>query len=218
MKRRAFVSTLLSTLIAKGFAPLSAFCSQQDNSSQLDLHSDAVSGPAQPDQINKWMKAWKTRGYDGPLVLSRFIEPIYFLYEPIKWVPRKGNHDPQFDSFTVPKGFVTDMASIPRVFWSILRPDGNYAYSAILHDYLYWDQTRPRETADRIFQLSMRDFKISPSTVSTIYQAVRIGGQRSWDQNHLLKNHGESRYLIEFPTDPTVSWSTWKQDSHHFAG
>ena len=48
----------------------------------------------------------------------------------------------------MPTGFVTDFASIPPIFYSVLRPDGEYAYAAVIHDYLYWTQTRPREDAD----------------------------------------------------------------------
>lgn len=36
----------------------------------------------------------------------------------------------------VPTGFLTDGASIPRVFWSILPPWGEYGQAAALHDYL----------------------------------------------------------------------------------
>lgn len=36
----------------------------------------------------------------------------------------------------VPKGFKTDLASIPRFIWSFLPPNGKYQKAAILHDYL----------------------------------------------------------------------------------
>lgn len=36
----------------------------------------------------------------------------------------------------VPKGFKTDLASIPRIFWAILPKNGKYQKAAILHDYL----------------------------------------------------------------------------------
>jgi hypothetical protein len=41
---------------------------------------------------------------------------------------------------TVPAGFVTDFASIPRPFWSILPTWGKYGPPAVVHDFLYWDQ------------------------------------------------------------------------------
>lgn len=36
----------------------------------------------------------------------------------------------------VPRGFITDGASVPRVFWSFFPPWGPYGQAAILHDYL----------------------------------------------------------------------------------
>jgi hypothetical protein len=37
-------------------------------------------------------------------------------------------------------GFVTDFASIPRPFWSLLPTWGQYGPASIVHDFLYWDQ------------------------------------------------------------------------------
>ena len=94
----------------------------------------------------------------GPrLELSRFKDPTYFLLRPISWYPNASQAG-NFDAVTVPTGFVTDFASIPQIFWSILRPDGDYAYAAAIHDWLYWDQARPRHVADQIFALAMQDF------------------------------------------------------------
>lgn len=45
----------------------------------------------------------------------------------------------------VEKGLVTDLASIPRIFWNILPPNGPYTKSAILHDYLCNMNTLTRE-------------------------------------------------------------------------
>ena len=38
------------------------------------------------------------------------------------------------DTYRVPKGFIHDFASIPRIFWPILSPTGPYSRSAVLHD------------------------------------------------------------------------------------
>lgn len=37
----------------------------------------------------------------------------------------------------VPAGFITDFASIPRVFWTLWPPTGDYGKAAVVHDYLY---------------------------------------------------------------------------------
>ena len=77
---------------------------------------------------------------------------------------------------TAPVGFVTDLASIPQIFWSILRPDGDYAYAAILHDYMYWQQDQTREISDETFFTVMKNFGVDASTAKVIYLAVRTGG------------------------------------------
>jgi len=37
----------------------------------------------------------------------------------------------------IPKGFITDFASIPRVLWPIIEPDGPLCVGSILHDFGY---------------------------------------------------------------------------------
>jgi hypothetical protein len=156
--------------------------------------------------MNEWMSVSKAPG--GMLRLSRFREPIYFLTDPISWTPNAGQET--YHAVTVPPGFVTDMASIPRVFWSLLRPDGEYAYAAIVHDYLYWTQTGSREEADHILKMAMEDFEIDALTVRIIYQAVHSGGQAAWASNAKKKALGEKRVLARFPQDPRTKWDDWK--------
>lgn len=36
---------------------------------------------------------------------------------------------------TIPDGFETDLASVPRFFWAFLPPSGVYERSAVLHDF-----------------------------------------------------------------------------------
>jgi hypothetical protein len=42
----------------------------------------------------------------------------------------------QWDVLTVPAGFQTDLASVPRLFWALLPPQGAYERAAVLHDWL----------------------------------------------------------------------------------
>jgi hypothetical protein len=117
----------------------------------------------------------------------------------------------------VPKGFVTDLASIPRLFWSWLRPDGEYAYAAIVHDYLYWTQVRTRLMSDEILKSSMEDFHVDKLTIQTIYDAVRAFGESAWNENARLKAHGERRILKQFPPTAQINWTDWKQQSDVFS-
>jgi hypothetical protein len=166
---------------------------------------------ADPSVVAAWMDAWMSeqKAVVGNLHLSRFVEPIYYLLKPTAWLPDKGQEN--LRAVTVPVGFVTDFASIPRVFWSMLRPDGNYTHPAIVHDYLYWTQTGPREEADKIIKIMMEDFSIDATTITTIYTAVRTFGGLAWDQNAKLKSNGERRILKVFPENPLMTWEEWKK-------
>lgn len=167
--------------------------------------------------VEEWMDRWmfESKAPVGTLHVSRFKDPIYFLTKPISWVPNPDQQ--QHQRVTVPIGFVTDFASVPRVFWSLLRPDGEYTYPAIVHDFMYWTQDRPREEADEILRLGMQDFKIDQVTITAIFHAVRIGGGAAWNANTALKGRGEKRVLKEFPQDPTITWETWKSRPDVFA-
>jgi hypothetical protein len=161
----------------------------------------------------QWMDSWisdmRARMPVGALYLTRFKDPTYVLTQPIGWKPAGGQAG-GLNAVEVPKGFVTDFASIPRLFFSALRPDGDYAYAAVIHDYLYWTQQTSKDTADEIFRLAMIDFKIDSFVASTIYNAVRLGGDSSWRENAELKAKGEKRILKTLPEDPLITWAEWK--------
>lgn len=144
----------------------------------------------------------------GALHMGRFRDRIYYLDKEIKWSPGPGQDAP---AVVVPAGFVTDLASIPRVFWSVLPTDGAYTFPAIVHDYLYWVQKYPRNTADSVFRYGMDDMKVSSVVAATIYAAVRAGGGSAWADNARRKQNGEMRLLREFPDNPATTWEEWRQ-------
>ena len=63
-----------------------------------------------------------------------------------RWFPNQGQ---AYKFVEVPIGFVSDLASVPSILWSKYPPQGRYAIAAIIHDYLYWIQTRPRAARRR---------------------------------------------------------------------
>lgn len=170
------------------------------------------------DQVERWMTTWvdDTRAAVSPLRVGRFRDPMYFLLSPISWIPSL-NEPQSLKPVTVPTGFVTDFASIPRIFWSALRPDGEYAFAAVIHDYLYWIQDRSRDEADAILRLAMQDLKVESLTVNAIYEAVHLFGGSAWDEDAALRKSGEGRILKLFPSDPAILWSEWKKQAGVFA-
>ncbi len=174
---------------------------------------------------DRWMQAWieptraadpsATKAPNGALHLGRFADPIYYLTSVIGWDPEPAQAN-TYQSVRVPIGFVTDFASIPRMFWSMLRPDGTYSYAAVIHDFLYWEQYLGREASDAIFRLCMEDFKIDATVIKAVHAGVRLGGGFAWDENAKRKAAGERRVIRRFPTDPRVTWADWKQDGAVF--
>jgi hypothetical protein len=165
------------------------------------------------DTITKdeWIDAViRARTADSPLYLGRFRDPMYFLIKPISWKPNK-DQEANYVAVDVPEGFVTDLASIPQVFWNVLRPDGDYAYAAIVHDYLYWTQTTSKETADEILKFAMQDFQVATWKIDAIYGAVSTFGRAAWDEDARLKGQGEARVLKTFPPNAGILWSDWKK-------
>lgn len=161
------------------------------------------------------MTTWMQRkALDGRLRLDRFVEPVYFLIDSIAWRP--GSPQTALPEVKVPAGFVTELASIPRVFWSLLRPDDEYAHPAVIHDFLYWDQSLPREVADRIFDAAMKDLEVDLPSRLALSQAVKHFGDEAWKENQRLRHAGERRVLRKVPIDPRTRWRDWKRNPAHF--
>jgi len=146
----------------------------------------------------------------GALHVFRFADEMYAVTKPIGWSPAKGDEEAAYKPVTVPEGFVTDFASVPRVFWQFLPRDGKYTYPAIIHDYLYWVQDRPRESADEIFRIAMKEFSLDPIVINAVYWGVRAGGGIAWKNNAAAKARGERRILKDYPDTPLIKWSSWK--------
>lgn len=83
----------------------------------------------------------------------------------------------------VPADFVTDLASIPKIFWCFLEPYGkNYVRASVIHDYLYSKKSievykdLPRKEADKIFLEVMEIEGVFIFKRYMLYIFVRIFG------------------------------------------
>jgi hypothetical protein len=86
---------------------------------------------------------------------------------------------------TVPEGFCTDGATVPRVFWNVFAPYGEYFGAAVVHDFLYSARNRrfTRAQADALFLEAMFNLGVGWFTRGLIYRAVRLGGGRHFKGN-----------------------------------
>lgn len=86
---------------------------------------------------------------------------------------------------TVPIGFETDGASIPKIFWSWIGSPftGLYRRAALIHDFLYATQTTKRLYADRVFLEAMKHLRVSWWKRNIMYRAVRLGASGIWKRH-----------------------------------
>jgi len=90
----------------------------------------------------------------------------------------------EFDdiSFSIPKGFIFDGASIPvyarAISYSPFHPD--VMASAIVHDYLYVYCPVDKKTADRVFYDRLLLNGVKKHKAKMMYQAVKMFGKGSF--------------------------------------
>jgi hypothetical protein len=84
-------------------------------------------------------------------------------------------------ALTIPAGFETDLASVPRILWPFFPPYGFHLRAAIVHDYLYARRTIvDRGRADAIFLAIMLRYGVRPWRARAMYLAVRLFGAAAW--------------------------------------
>ncbi len=92
------------------------------------------------------------------------------------------------ETITVPTGFVSDLASVPRIIFAYLITGGRAPGPAVVHDLLYQHPGfDDRELADQILYEAMGvaapELGFEPETPvirSLIYAGVRAGGWYAW--------------------------------------
>lgn len=131
-------------------------------------------------------------------------------------------HDGELYRLRVPKGLITDIASIPRWTWSVggLTPDGLYRNAALLHDILYmWQGSFPphwfqvqdqygnwvtchktwsRDQADRFFLRLMKASGVDKATRNKMYWAVKLFGWWAWRGKD---TYAQEKYRYSFAID-----------------
>ena len=116
---------------------------------------------------------------------------LWALQRPLEY---QTGPDPE-ELILVPAGFVTDLASVPRIVWSFYPPDGPWAKAAVVHDFLYFtkgtgewhgrvgitrDTPYSRKDADDILKEAMADRRVGKWEQLVIWLSVRLGGAGGW--------------------------------------
>jgi hypothetical protein len=119
----------------------------------------------------------RTPGYH----LVELREPLVYKSD-WSWATKKG----PVHTFVVPKGFVCDLASIPKFITWLVPSWDQTAGAGILHDWLYRTGLLSRLDADALFYEALR---AEPSTgrfwAFWMWAAVRVFGWGPWTCNRL---------------------------------
>jgi hypothetical protein len=91
---------------------------------------------------------------------------------------------------TVPAGFVTDYASVPRLPVVFLLVGGKGNRAAVVHDLLYtlgstYPGTVTREQADAVLREAMLATGYARVTAEAFYRAVRWRGESHWHADNV---------------------------------
>lgn len=152
-----------------------------------------------PSQYNDKLKA----EYNPPHQW-KLVSPLSFTTDELteddllllKKIGMENDVDFETSTITVPIGFDTNLASVPRAFWNIMSP-WDVARAAVVHDFLYWNCARTwptladdeigkmtwkdaRAVADKIFKLAMKasEPSVPKWKIATAYRAVRLFGSK----------------------------------------
>jgi hypothetical protein len=92
---------------------------------------------------------------------------------------------------TVPVGFVTDFASVPRILGVYDLEGGKCNKAAVVHDWLYSMGSIAggvdRKAADQVLREAIGASGYGEFTASMFYAAVRVAGASHWDKDNLAQ-------------------------------
>ena len=82
---------------------------------------------------------------------------------------------------TVPKGFITDGATVPRIFQNLVPKYHRYLMACIVHDYMCVHRlVYSTKEIRRVLKINLERSKISPAYRWTIYYSTKFFGPGSF--------------------------------------
>lgn len=109
-------------------------------------------------------------GFDGPLDLRVWVPGEWVVLGDVNYTALDGSR------FTIPRTFITDLASIPRPAQAIFAIDDATRMPAVLHDWLYCSRLVERDRADDLLREALARAGVNWVKRQTIWSAVRAGG------------------------------------------
>lgn len=108
-------------------------------------------------------------------------------------------------TISVPRGFIFDGASIPRIFRRVYAPTGYLFLAALIHDFCYqrgyyymvtqkvnkynYKVKVSRAEADELFaKIATVEYPSHSIKTEVAYLALRVGGWIAWDKHRKINN------------------------------
>jgi hypothetical protein len=95
--------------------------------------------------------------------------------------------------YSVPAGFITDFASVPRLPLAYYLTGGRGVKAATLHDFLYETKALPRDDADLALRAALVAEGEPDEFAQLMYLGVRAGGASHYDKQEQVS---------QFQTEP----------------
>lgn len=115
----------------------------------------------------------------GELLECKWTHTKWKILEPLIYVTHITD-TPQL--IYVRPGFVTDLASVPRLPLVFLLAGRLSHEPAVIHDWCYYKQLFPRSVCDKIFLEAMGTKNVNPIMAGAMYSGVVVGGWRAYNR------------------------------------
>lgn len=174
-------------------------------------------GPGQPGQTTEST----AQPIFTPLSITRIGKNVFMVRDPLTMTFKDGA-----PAITVPAGFVTEFASVPkRLQWWEGKTEVSVA-PAVFHDYLYWTQACTQDEADAVMHQAMRALGGGNSKVAATYQSVNSSGSAAFKSNTDRRRNGEVRtftpeyvsIVVQSPFDANETLGTALQKAQAASG
>lgn len=155
---------------------------------------------------NTWANVQDRLGYKLPTPGTQFAIPLLHVGDAEKLVlmaniPWECELNGEPYSGVVPVGFMTDLASIPRLISPAFSADGPWTRAALVHDDLYATERFERSVCDQIFRELLEQDGVGEATRWAFYTAVKVGGGAVW-MRHTKESVAQARALHTYPANP----------------
>jgi len=120
--------------------------------------------------------------FTTPLIVTPYGDRKWELVRSFDFYINKGVIDDLKHNIHIKKGFITDFASVPQLFWNIVPPWGKYGKAAVIHDYLYTTHDFTKAQSDMIFLHGMEILGVVWWKAHIMYIAVKYFGKKAWNK------------------------------------